>query len=106
MYWGAGPALGLLTILGYRILLASAARFWRNRDDLLFWMHGEACVLRRSFSRYTAVGPFYSPREESRLKSFAACFFSSLSRFPRSRVQFASLLFFVGFLLFLLDFFI
>ena len=106
MYWGTGPALGLLTIVGYRILLASAARIWRNRDDLLFWIHDEACIFRRSFSRYTAVGPFYSLREESRLKTIPACFFSCFSRFPRSRVQFASLLFVVGFLLFLLDFFI
>lgn len=106
MYWGAGLALGLLTLLGYRIVLAAAIRLWRNRDEVLFWIHDEACVFRRSFSRYTAVGPFYSPREESRLKAVPACFFSSLSRFPRSRVQFASLLFVAGFLLFLLDLFI
>ena len=106
MDWGAGPALGLLTILGYRILLAAAALLWRNRDDFLLWAHDEACVFRRNLSRYTAVGPFYSPREESRIKAIPACFLRSFSRFPRSRFQFVPLLFFVGFVLFILDFFI
>ena len=106
MDWGAGPALGLLTILGYRILLAAAAMLWRNRDDLLLWAQDEACVFRRSLSRYTPIGPFYSPREESRLKTIPACVFRSLARFPRGRFQFVPLLFFVGFVLFILDFFI
>ena len=30
MYWGAGPQLGLLTVLGYLFFLAGAATMWRG----------------------------------------------------------------------------
>jgi len=32
---------------------------WRNRDDFSVWFQERFSVLRRSFSRYTPVGPFY-----------------------------------------------
>jgi len=67
MYWGAGPELGLLTVLGYLFFLAGAASIWRSRKDVSVWLDSEAVVLRRNLSRYTTVGPFYSPREQSRL---------------------------------------
>jgi hypothetical protein len=106
MYWGAGPGLGLLTILGYLLLAAGAALVWRNRDDFSIWFQDEISVLRRSFSRYTPVGPFYTLREESRFKAIPTSFVRNLTRLPRSRFNGAAALLMVGMLLFLLDFFL
>ncbi len=106
MYWGAGPALGLLTLLGYIAFALGAALVWRNRGDFSIWAHDEFGAFRRSLSRYTVVGPFYGVREESRLKAVPSQFFSSLSRFPRRHINPAFLLLFLGVALFLLDFFI
>jgi hypothetical protein len=106
MYWGAGPGLGLLTILGYLLLAAGAALVWRNRDDFSVWFQDEISVLRRSFSRYTPVGPFYTLREESRFKAIPTSFVRNLTRLPRSRFNGAAALLMVGMLLFLLDFFL
>jgi hypothetical protein len=105
MYWGAGPALGLLTFLGYVLLALGAARVWRNRDDFSVWVQDEISIFRRTFSRYTAVGPFYMLREESRFKAIPTSFIRSLSRLPRSRVNGAAALLMIGMILFLLDFF-
>jgi hypothetical protein len=106
MYWGAGSALGLLTILGYLLLATGAALVWRNRDDFSIWFQDEISVLRRSFSRYTPVGPFYTLREESRFKAIPTSFVRNLTRLPRSRFNGAAALLMVGMLLFLLDFFL
>jgi len=106
MYWGAGPALGLLTLLGYIIFTVGAAVFWRNRTQFSVWVQDEFGAVRRSFSRYTLVGPFYGLREESRLKAVPLQCWSSLSRFPRRHANPALLLLFAGVLLFLLDFFV
>jgi hypothetical protein len=106
MYWGAGPTLGLLTLLGYVAFTIGAALVWRNRDDFSIWVHDEFGAFRRNFSRYTAIGPFYSPREESRLKEVPSQFLGSLSRFPRRRANAAVLLLAPGAILFFLDFFI
>ena len=106
MTWGAGSALGLLTALGYVIFVIGAALVWRNRNALSIWAHDEFGLLRRSFSRYTAIGPFYGVREGSRLKSMPAQFAGSLRRFPRRRVHVALVLIFLGTILFVLDFFI
>ena len=105
MHWGAGPDLGLLTFFGYLSLAMGAALVWRNRDDFSVWVQDEISVLRRSFSRYTPVGPFYSIREESRIKAIPTSFIGSLSRLPRSRVNGGAALFTIGMILFLLDFF-
>ena len=86
MYWGAGPDLGLLTILGDLFFIAGAAYMWRARESVFFWLYSEASVTRRNLSRYTPVGPFYSLREESRLKILLNCLFASLNRMPGTPV--------------------
>jgi len=107
MYWGAGPELGLLTIIGYAAFVAGLAIMWRGRDDVSVWIHEEVGDVRRSFlNRYTPVGPFYGVREESRLKTVPSYFARSVRRIPRSPVTAAVFLLFFGPLLFLLDFFI
>jgi hypothetical protein len=106
MYWGSGPELGLLTCLGNLMLATGAAMMWRNRGDFSVWVSDEITIFRRTFSRYTPVGPFYMLREESRFKAIPTSFVGSLSRLPRSRVNSAGVLFVLGFLLFLLDFFV
>jgi hypothetical protein len=106
MYWGAGPALGLLTCIGYLFLALGAARVWRNRDDFSIWVHDEISIFRRAFARYTPVGPVYIHREDSRFRAIPTSFVGSLSRLPRSRINGAAILVVVGLLLFLLDFFV
>jgi hypothetical protein len=106
MSWGAGPALGLLTFLGYLICMAGAVYVWRYRDDFSVWMEDEARAFRRNFSRHTVVGPFYSPREESRFRAISSQFLHSPSRIPSHGIKPAVILFLLGGLLFLLDFFI
>jgi hypothetical protein len=106
MYWGAGPGLGLLTLLGYATFTIGAALAWRNRDEFSVWVHDEFGAFRRSLSRYTVIGPFYSVREESRLKAVPSQFVQSLSRFPRRKINPAFLLLFLGAILLFLDFFI
>ncbi len=106
MYWGEGSTLGLLTFLGYLVFVFGAAVVWRGRDEVSVWIHDEAGSVRRSFSRYTVIGPFYGPREDSRLKAVPATFVRSLRRIPRSPISGGMILVFVGPLLVLLDFFI
>jgi hypothetical protein len=106
MYWGSGSGLGILTMVGYVIFAIGAALVWRRRDDFFVWVHDEFGAFRRSLSRYTVIGPFYSIREESRLKAVPSQFINSLSRFPRRHINPAFILLFVGAVLFLLDFFI
>jgi hypothetical protein len=105
MYWGEGSALGLLTFLGYLLFMFGAALVWRGREEVSVWIQDEACAVRRSLSRYTAVGPFYGPRPESRLKAVPASFVQSLGRIPRSPITGGMILAFLGPLLVLLDFF-
>lgn len=57
------------------------------------------------FSRYTTVGPFYSPREQSRLKLLPGCFAGSLSRMPRALMYRSAALLLIAPLLVVLDFF-
>jgi hypothetical protein len=106
MFWGEGSALGLLTIVGYLLFVFGAGLVWRGRDEVSVWIHDEACAVRRSFSRYTVVGPFYGPRSESRLKAVPASFVGSLRRIPRNPITGGMILAFLGPLLVLLDFFI
>jgi hypothetical protein len=106
MYWGDGQGLGLLTVLGYVAFTIGAALVWRRRDDFSVWAHDEIGAFRRSLSRYTVIGPFYSLREESRLKAVPSQFFRSLSHFPRRHIPPAFILLFLGAVLFVLDFFI
>ena len=106
MYWGAGPALGLLTLLGYVAFAVGAALMWRNRGDFSIWVHDEFGAFRRSLSRYTVIGPFYGLRGESRLKAVPACVVGSLRRIPRSPITGGMILVFLGPALVLLDFFL
>jgi hypothetical protein len=106
MYWGDGPGLGLLTLLGYAAFTIGAALAWRSRGEFSVWVYDEFGAFRRSLSRYTVIGPFYGVREESRLKAVPSQFFRSLRRFPRRRINPAFLLLFLGAILLFLDFFI
>jgi hypothetical protein len=106
MYWGQGSSLGFLTFIGYLLFLFGAVLVWRGRDEVFVWIQDEACIVRRSFSRYTLVGPFYGPRPDSRLKAVPATFVGSIRRIPRSPMSGGMILAFLGPLLVLLDFFI
>jgi len=106
MFWGMGPSLGLLTLISYLLFMLGAALIWRNRGDFFLWVHDEISHFRRNFSRFIPVGPFYCPRQESRLKAASSSFVGSVQRFPFSRVHGALILFVIGFILFVLDLFI
>jgi hypothetical protein len=106
MNWGTGPALGLLTVSGYLLFMAGATLMWRSRSDFFVWFQDEFSFFRRNFSRYTPAGPFYAIREESRFKAIPVSFVGSIARFPRSRINAPAILLFLGFLLFILDFFV
>jgi hypothetical protein len=105
MYWGEGSGLGLLTLFGYLLFILGAALVWRGRDEISLWIQDQACEVRRSLSPFTAVGPFYGPRPDSRLKAVPATFLSTIRRAPRSAVTGGLILAFVGPLLVFLDFF-
>jgi hypothetical protein len=105
MYWGAGPDLGLLTVLGYLFFVAGAASMWRAREVVFFWLCSEASVTRRSLSPYTPIGPFYRPREQSRLRILRNCLLASLGRMPRSSMFRSAVLMAIAVLLVSLDFF-
>jgi hypothetical protein len=105
-YWGSGSTLGLLTFFGYLAFVVGVVVLWRGRIDIYLWFHDEASALRRNLSRYELVGPFYSPREESRLKTTPSHLVRTLSQVPRSRFSWAALLLFLGPLLIVLDFFV
>ena len=107
MFWGAGPALGLLTFCGYLLFLFGAAMVWRNRSNFLLWMQDEISFFHRSFSRFTAAGAFYIPRSESaRFKEVPHYVLNSILRIPRNRINGGALLLFFGLVLLLLDFYI
>lgn len=106
MYWGEGSSLGILTFIGYLLFLFGAGLVWRGRDEVFVWIQDEACIMRRSFSRYTVVGPFYGPRPDSRLRAVPATFVGSIRRIPRSPISGGMILAFLGPLLVLLDFFL
>ena len=110
MYWGDGSTLGLLTFLGYAVLVIGAALMWRSRGDVSFWIQEEVGTFRRSFSRYTVVGPFYRVREESRIKEVPNLFTGFCGRALRRTSHVPAtggvILIALGSLLVLLDFFI
>lgn len=106
MYWGQGSTLGLLTFIGYLVFVFGAAIVWRGRNEMFVWIQDEAGAMRRSFSRYTVIGPFYIPREDSRLKAVPVSLVRSLRRIPRNPSTGGMILMFLGPILILLDFFI
>jgi len=105
-YWGSGPALGLLTCLGYGVILLGSIYLWRYREDLSLWVENEFSAFRRSLSRYESVGSFYLPRTESRLRIIPAGVYHSVSRLPERRFSWGAFLLILGLLLTTLDFFI
>jgi hypothetical protein len=105
-YWGSGPALGLLTCLGYLVFLVGAFYLRRHWADFSFWMDNELSLFRRNLSRHVPVGPFYERRGESRLWVIPSSVFQSVTQLPRWRFSWGALLLFLGILLFFLDFFI
>jgi hypothetical protein len=106
MIWGAGPALGLLTLFGYLLFLFGAAIVWRNRSNFLLWVQDEISFFHRSFARYIPAGSFYVPRPESRFRAVPNYVLHSLSRLPRTSIGGGAVLLLVGLLLFALDFYI
>jgi hypothetical protein len=106
MFWGEGSTLGLLTCIGYLVFVLGSAIVWRGRDEMYVWIQDETGAIRRSFSRYTVVGPFYTPREDSRLKAVPASVVRSFRRIPRNPITGGMFLMFLGPLLILLDFFV
>src|ERR1700732_4604100 len=106
MYWGSGSALGLLTLFGYLAFVIGAIVVWRGRDDIFVWLNDEACLLRRNLSRHQPLGPFYSPREESRLRTTPSHLVRTLGRVRRSHLRWAALLVVAGPILIVLDFFL
>jgi hypothetical protein len=105
-YWGAGPALGLLTFLGYFVFVIGAVYLWRYREELSYWMETEFSLLRRSLSRYVPAGPFYERRGQSRLRVIPSTVFHSVTQLPQRRFSWGAALLFLGVFLFFLDFFV
>jgi|SRR5579883_2754691 hypothetical protein len=106
VYWGSGPALGLLTCLGYCFFVLGCFYSWRHRTEIALWVEDEFSAFRRNLSRFESAGSFYLPRAESRLRVVPAGVFNSVSRFPRRRFSLPVVLLILGLLLFTLDFFI
>ena len=104
LHWGSGSTLGLLTLIGYIAFITGFAVLWRGRDDIFLWFVSETSALRRNLSRLEPRGPFYSPREHSRLRTTPPHLARTLSRIPRSRLSWAALLMLLGPLLIALDF--
>jgi hypothetical protein len=105
-YWGAGSSLGLLTCLGYFAFAFGAIHLRRHRQEISFWMDDEVSSLRRNFSRYESVGPFYVPRTQSRLRVVPQGVLQSVSQFPKRHFSRGAFFLVLGFSLFFLDFFI
>jgi hypothetical protein len=105
-YWGSGPALGLLTFLGYFVFVVGAIYLWRYREELSFWMENELSLLRRNLSRHVPVGPFYEPRSQSRLRVIPSSVFHSVTQLHHRRFAWGALLLFLGVFLFFLDFYV
>jgi hypothetical protein len=106
MIWGAGSALGLLTILGYTVFVCGAILLWANRVDVPTWVSDEFGAVRRSLIRYAVWGGGHGLREEVTCKAFPTGFSRSLARPNRRRINRGAILVAIGPLLFLLDFLI
>jgi hypothetical protein len=105
-HWGSGPALGLLTCLGYAVFLLGALTLWRHRAEFSFWVDDELSAFRRNCSRYVPSGPFYERRGQSRLRAIPVGFCHAVAQLPRRRFSWGAFLLFLGLLLFTLDFFV
>jgi hypothetical protein len=106
MYWGEGSDQGLLTAVGYVVVIMGAFLLWFNRDSVPVWMHDEVGAIRRKFSRRAVGGGFAGLREEYHFKLMPQCFLRRLSRVPRRRVNRGAILLAIGALLMVLDVFV
>ncbi|HYA96458.1 MAG TPA: hypothetical protein VEH49_00060 [Methylomirabilota bacterium] len=106
MYWGSGPSLGLLTVLGYLLFVLGAAVLWRQRGFLNLWARDEYGALRRGLARHAVPGAGFSLREDARFKLVPGGFLPALEPARRVRIHRAALLLLTGPILFLLDFFV
>lgn len=106
MFWGTGPALGILSFVGYLLFVCGAALLWRYRRDLSTWTNDEFGALRRNFVRHAIAGPGPGLREEARLKLVPSGFLRRLGRVPRRQLNRGAILLCLGPLLLLLDFFV
>jgi hypothetical protein len=88
------------------VFVIGAFSLWRHRAEFYFWVDDELSTLRRNFSRYVTVGPFYERRGESRLRVIPAGFVHSVAKLPRRRFSWGAFLLFLGIILFALDFFV
>lgn len=106
MFWGAGPALGILSFVGYLLFASGAALLWKYRRDFPDWTHDELGAVRRNFVRHAVAGPGPGLREEARFKLVPSGFLRRLGRIPRRQLNRAAILLCLGPLLLLLDFFV
>ena len=105
-YWGSGPALGLLTCLGYSVFLLGAVQLWHCREEFALWAENEFSAFRRNLSRFESVGPFYLPRTESRFRLIPAGFLISVGHLFQRRFSLGAFLLVFGLLISTLDFYI
>lgn len=106
MVWGAGSALGILSVLGYLLFVSGAALLWTQRGEVPIWMHDEVGAVRRKFVRHAAIRECLGLREETRFTLLPARFLRRLGRIPRRQINRGAILLFIGPLLLLLDRFI
>ena len=102
MYWGPGPSLGLLAVLGYAIFVAGSCLLWRNREEVPAWVREEVGGFRRSIARRDVPTRWSGLREEFHI---SICLESPPHRLNlhRSELFRAAGLIFLGQILFLLD---
>jgi hypothetical protein len=105
-HWGHGPALGLLTCLGYCGFAIGGIRLWCHREEFSFWMDHQLTLFRRNLSRHVPAGPFYEPRGESRLRLIPFSVIRSFTELPRRRFSWGAFFLFLGAFLLFLDFFV
>jgi hypothetical protein len=104
MYWGAGPALGILSLLGYGVFVWGAALLWQRRCEVLVWANDEFRAARRSLIRHALSSTDHGLREELACKAVPTGFTRRLGRPSRRRIRRGAILLAIGPLLVLLDF--
>lgn len=104
MLWGAGPALGILSVIGYFVFVTGASLLWIHRIDVPTWTQDELGAFRRNFVRHAVAGGGPGLREEARFKLLPSGFLRRLGRLPRRQINRGAILLAIGPLLLLLDF--
>ena len=106
MFWGAGPALGFLAVLGYLVFVCGAVLLWFNRIDVPVWVNDEFGAVRRSLIRHAVSSRLHGLREEAACTAKPTSFMRRLARNSRRRINRGTILLTIGLLLFFLDFFV